>query len=209
MHVKWICGMKLTKLVYCISTESLGSFQLLSFRLLRTNLYHFAYSTYNYIPYFLDFFPRVLSACMNAGTIRGREQNEGGVNIAQQRMQSRVVARVRFATTQGPRCCQQWALLSQPTSLLRRPLPPLQALQCTRRAVLRATVWVIFRTWSPTHLVWILFCAGTIRRREEIEEIQLVSYLGTVCIYPVIFWDWNLLIFWGQSVYIYLVTFMF
>ena len=72
------------------------------------------------------------SACKDAGTIRGWEQNEGGVNIAQQRMQSRVLVRVRSATTQGSRCCQQWVLLSQLTSLLRRPLPPLQALQCTR-----------------------------------------------------------------------------
>ena len=34
--------------------------------------------------------------------------------------------------TQGPRCCQQWAQLSQPRLLLRHQLPPLQALQCTR-----------------------------------------------------------------------------
>ena len=44
-------------------------------------------------------FPRFLptgtfSAHQDAGTIRGRKQNEGGVNITRQRMPSRVLARV-------------------------------------------------------------------------------------------------------------------
>jgi len=47
--------------------------------------------------------------------------------------QSRVLARMRYATTRSPRCCQQWTRLSQPISL--RQLPPFQTLQCTRRGV--------------------------------------------------------------------------
>ena len=53
---------------------------------------------YSNVPYFLDFFSQVLlifSACEDTGTIRGQEQNEGGVNITRQRMPSRVPARVR------------------------------------------------------------------------------------------------------------------
>ena len=41
------------------------------------------------------------SVCKDAGTIRGLEQNEGGVNIARQRMQSRVLARVLCYDTQS------------------------------------------------------------------------------------------------------------
>ena len=82
-----------------------------------------------YILYFLDFFPRVLLLSVRART---RVQFEGRVNIARQWTQSRVLARVHSATTQGPCCCQQLALLSQLTSLLGHPLPPIQALQYTR-----------------------------------------------------------------------------
>ena len=45
------------------------------------------------------------SALQDAGTIRGREQNVGGVNITWQHMQSRVLAYVRSATTRSPCCC--------------------------------------------------------------------------------------------------------
>ena len=56
-----------------------------------------------------------------------------------------------LCTTQGPRCCQQWAQLSQPRPLLRRQLPPLQALQCTWASSVPRCEY--FCTWSSTHLV--------------------------------------------------------
>ena len=144
-------------------------------------------------------FPRILpvgtinfSACQGAGTIRGQEQNEGGVNITQQRMQSRVLACVHSATTWDPCCCQQWARLSQLRSLLGCQLPPFQALLCTRLSfMLRCESCVC--TWSPTHLA--LLCrhysrvglillsstcarsAGSIWGREEIEEYSMLLYL--------------------------------
>ena len=69
-----------------------------------------------FFSYLATVFPQFLptgtinfSACQDAGTIRGQEQNEGGVNITRQHMQSRdsVLACVRSATTRGPRCCEQ------------------------------------------------------------------------------------------------------
>ena len=98
-------------------------------------------------------FPRFLhpgtinfSASQDVSTIRGWEQNKGGVNITRQRMQS-IVSRFKVLSlftmytvvplvklywwtlnlelwTQGPPCCQQWAQLSQSRSLLRRQLLP-------------------------------------------------------------------------------------
>ena len=103
-------------------------------------------------------FPRFLpagtinfSACQDVGTIRGREQNEGGVNITRQCMQSRVLAHVHSATIQGPCCCQQWAWLSQPRSLLQCQLPSLQALQCTKLSSIPWCELLNFCTCSPTH----------------------------------------------------------
>ena len=62
---------------------------------------------YTVFPRFLPAGTINFRACQDAGTIRGREQNEGGVNITRQRMQSRVLARERSATIRCPRCCQQ------------------------------------------------------------------------------------------------------
>ena len=142
-------------------------------------------------PWFLPAGTINFSACQDAGTIREQEQNKSRVNITWQSMQSIVLTHVWFPTTRGPCCCQQWAQLSQSRSLLRQ-LPPLQALQCTTPSSMPRCEY--FCTWSSTHLVWIsLLCghylraelillsstrtrsAGSIRGREEIEEIWVYS----------------------------------
>ena len=134
--------------------------------------------------YALDFFPRVLLISVPART---RVQFESGVNITQQRCILGVLACVRSATTPGPCCCQQWVQRSQPRSLLRHQLPPLQALQYTRpssvlRCELRLSHLIIVGALFEGGL--ILFSsactcsAGSIWGREEIEEIRYLDNQG-------------------------------
>ena len=119
-HLGYILGLgclsciSVTKECYQIYESWLGSF-------------FFSYLA-TVFPWFFSVGTIIFSACQDAGTIRGQEQNEDGVNIARQHMQSRVLARARSATTRGPCCCQLWVQLSQPRSLLRHQLPPLQVL---------------------------------------------------------------------------------
>ena len=124
--------------------------------------------TKKYIPYFLDFFPRVLLISVPA---RMRVQFEGGNKTragsisARQRMQSRVLARMRYAMTRGPRCCQQRARLSQPRSLLPRQLPSLQAFQCTRLPSVPPCELCdqTLAPGAPPTLCEFHYCAGIIR----------------------------------------------
>ena len=143
------------------------------------------------LPYFLDFFPRVLLISVPA---RMRVQFEGGVHITQQHVPSRVLVRVRsvrhkvLVVASNERSCLSQDLCCGVSC------HPSKALQYTRPSSVPQCEY--FCTWSSTHLVWIsLLCghysraglillsstrahsSGSIRGREKIEEIRYLALL--------------------------------
>jgi len=112
------------------------------------------------LPYFLDFFPRVLLISVPART---QVQFKGGVNITRQHMPSRVLARVRsvrhkvLIVASNERSCLSrdlcWASAAAPTRLYNTlDRPPCRSVST-------------FAPGAPPTSCEFHYCAGTIRGR--------------------------------------------